>query len=43
MLLERLLARRPEERFPSADAMLDYITRMWGVPRAKVLDGGGPS
>ncbi|HSD60427.1 MAG TPA: serine/threonine-protein kinase [Burkholderiales bacterium] len=38
VLLERLLARRREDRFPSADAMLDYVTRMWGVPRAKIVE-----
>jgi serine/threonine protein kinase len=43
MLLEKLLARRPEDRFSSADAMLDYITRVWGVPRAKILGPAEPA
>lgn len=38
MLLEKLLARRREDRFASADDMLDYITRVWGVPRAKIFE-----
>jgi serine/threonine protein kinase len=38
MLMEKLLAGRPENRFASADAMLDYITRVWGVPRAKIFE-----
>ena len=38
VLLERLLARRCEDRFPSAEAMLDHITRVWGVPKAKIVE-----
>lgn len=40
MLLEKLLARRPGDRFPAADDMLDYITRVWGVPRARIFEFG---
>jgi serine/threonine protein kinase len=40
MLLEKLLARRREDRFASADDMLDYITRVWGVPRARIFEFG---
>jgi eukaryotic-like serine/threonine-protein kinase len=39
MLLDRLIARRPEARFQTADAVLDYITRVWGVPRSVVVVG----
>lgn len=32
--LDRLLAKRPDERFQSAQEMLDYITGKWGTPDA---------
>jgi serine/threonine protein kinase len=37
MMLERLIAHRPEARFQSAEALLDYITRVWGVPRETIV------
>lgn len=41
MLLEKLVARRPEGRFPSAEALLDYVTRVWGVPRERIVGATG--
>lgn len=42
MLLDRLVGKKPEQRFQSADELLDYVTRLWGVPKAPVFDNELP-
>jgi len=43
MVLDRLVAKKPEQRFQSADELLDYLTRLWGVPKAPIFDAELPS